>query len=396
MYSFNNHNIKEDIIKISIVIMIMLITIVSMVQFNLQGKEIIMFIMMIMYLKMVSKKNTKDTLLICIACFLYITICQIVIYFVFTLLNLVNSNNDIGVVINCLLLIITISIYKTNGLNKLLTLYRQFTRIMNIIISMIMIMIISYYILWKINFISSVSPIVIIGILIWSLFTSIIYKELLIIKEKQNANDIYIEYSPILEDLVTEVKAKQHDIKNQLQVIYSVAEKKKDYELIEYIQSLIEGYKLNQKDLFLNTGNNIFNAILYSKKIKANQNNISFNLKYHSPFPYYPIKDYEFVDIIGNLLDNAIEETSNDNYNIKDIQVSFVKENNYNIIRVNNTTSSFNPNNISKLFNKGYSLKGNNRGFGLYNVNQIIKAYNGLIEILYKDNYVVLTIKFLN
>jgi two-component system sensor histidine kinase AgrC len=254
----------------------------------------------------------------------------------------------------------------------------------------------AYVISWKSDF-NSVDYIslIIVGIITWTLVVAIVFKQLLQLKQKQKANDIYMEYNPILENLLDDVRAKQHDIKNQLNAIYGIAEKSRDNELLEYLDTLIEGYQLSSDETLLNTGNNIISAIIYSKKIKANKNNIELNCNCYTPFPKYPIEDYEFVDILGNLLDNAIESANNYQRDIKkEVYVNLFEENNNTVIEVKNTSLPVGFDTLDKVFEKGYSTKGNNRGFGLYNVNKIVKSYEGNIQISYEQQQICFKILF--
>ena len=89
------------------------------------------------------------------------------------------------------------------------------------------------------------------------------------------------------------------------------------------------------------------------------------------------IKIYEFTRVLGILMDNAIEATSECENKI--INVTFRKDSrrNMQLLIIENTYKDKDIN-TDKIFEKGFSTKKGNTGLGLWEVRQILKKNNNL------------------
>lgn len=92
-----------------------------------------------------------------------------------------------------------------------------------------------------------------------------------------------------------------------------------------------------------------------------------------------PAEDY--ATIIGNLLENAIEELSHAQSENKEIKLSVYCRPDCNIVVCEDTGNGIPPDLIPHLWEKGMSSKGDNRGVGLYLVHQLVQDHNGIIEL---------------
>ena len=102
-------------------------------------------------------------------------------------------------------------------------------------------------------------------------------------------------------------------------------------------------------------------------------------------FPDVDIKipEYILIEMMGILLDNAIEAT--DKLEHKRIKIYMTLLDNIFDFSVVNTCKSENSENISKFFERGYSSKGNNRGLGLAKIKRLVQKYNGDIWMSEED-----------
>lgn len=392
---FSNKLLTKLLHKINIIFVLSIVSVI-LVMFNVIFKEILLAVTLIGFLRYKYDLSLKKIIVIYLLGSSYTIILQLIIVSIFKMLNIAADNYLIATSCNALLVMITIFTYYYIPLEKAINLYDRFETIILWLTALIAVPLGIYTMAWKTDF-ESIDYIswIIVGIILWILVVVIIFKELIRIKQEQKANAIYKEYNPILENLISDVKAKQHDIKNQLHAIYGIAERTGDDEVINYLNTLIGGYQFQEDDTLLNTGNKVVSSILYSKKIKAKQHNINLSVNCHSPFPEYPIKEYEFVDILGNLLDNAIEANiKKEQLSDKSIHIKLDKNDTHKIIEVRNTSEPMTIELLNKIFDKGYSTKGNNRGYGLYNVKKIVKSKNGNIEVFYDNNSVCFKILF--
>ena len=89
------------------------------------------------------------------------------------------------------------------------------------------------------------------------------------------------------------------------------------------------------------------------------------------------MKIYDFTRILGILLDNAIEATSECDEKVLNIDFRNEAKNNRNIILIENTYKDKDVD-IDNIFNKGISGKENHSGLGLWEIRQILKKNNNI------------------
>ncbi len=321
-----------------------------------------------------------------------VIIIQVLLMFVLQLIKANKYSFQNGIIINCTVIIICLLVYKFVPLEKIKNGLIKYKKIMTILLTLIVIPLFVYAIGWDMDQIKvwSYAPLLISGVIIWVLMVVIIFFEVIKLREQKKALSIYEEYNPMLEHVVEEIRSKQHDINNHLHAIYGIAEKNEQYEITEYIDKLVDHY--HQTNKFIQTGNNIISAVIYSKKCEADSKGIEFEFNYDKPLPKFPVMEYEMVEILGNLIDNAIDATHD--HHEKKVIVNINQNVKYKSMEVVNAGHPIKQQYINKMFNKGFSTKGKNRGYGLYNVNRIIKSYNGIIELLHKNGFTFIKILF--
>lgn len=98
-----------------------------------------------------------------------------------------------------------------------------------------------------------------------------------------------------------------------------------------------------------------------------------------------------FVTILGNLMENAIEELSHDHTaspdvinaseSPREIHIGIYCRPDVNIITCEDTGHGIQPELLDHIFEKGVSSKGENRGTGLFLVHELMEEYGGTIDI---------------
>ena len=116
-------------------------------------------------------------------------------------------------------------------------------------------------------------------------------------------------------------------------------------------------------------------SLLSSKYHKADEKNIKINLEYFVNLDDFKIKTYEFSRILGILLDNAIEASSECDEKIINIIFRNEEKNHRHIVIVENTYSNKDVD-TEEIFKKGVSGKENHTGLGLWEIRQYIKKSN--------------------
>lgn len=190
--------------------------------------------------------------------------------------------------------------------------------------------------------------------------------------KNQDAHQIYDEsYKELLKD----VQKNQHDFNNHLQAIIGMCYTSKDYdELVknqmEYTNQLIEkdvDYKL------LNIKWPLVAGFVHNKINEALQKGII--IKHHVDIvqKVERIPEYVMIEILGIILDNAIEAVENHNDPIIYLKIDQNQEK-FRII-VSNPVDELKMNEIGALFEKGYSSKEGHCGIGLGKLKEYSSQY---------------------
>ncbi|MGG7144636.1 sensor histidine kinase [Clostridium nigeriense] len=200
-------------------------------------------------------------------------------------------------------------------------------------------------------------------------------------------------YNPLLDEIIQNIRANEHEYKNHISMLYSMIQVSKSIpEIKEKAGSYIGNItNTNVLSTVLDIESATLKAILYSKLVECEQLgiNLSYTIKNNIEEAY--LDDTEITIILSNLLNNAIEATKESSN--KKISIDVRKLEKYKI-EVKNNISGLNidPSKIENFFNKGFSSKGNGRGYGLYNVKKIVKKYKGTIYARVVDDYLVIEI----
>ena len=222
------------------------------------------------------------------------------------------------------------------------------------------------------------------------LFLVIIIIELLaakIGKYKLKSKEIEIElkmhklYEDSFYNLIDDIRLKQHEFDNHINAIYS------QHYICSTFDELVkaqEDYchvvrKENQYNKLLSKGNPIIIGFLYGKFLDINKKGIEVIYHVDIADMAVGVPIYKIVEILGNLIDNAVEAVEKSE-NVNKIYVKAIEIDNSFSIEVRNESSSINFDKLDILFEKNYSSKGENRGLGLFNINQICDEYKLKIE----------------
>lgn len=188
------------------------------------------------------------------------------------------------------------------------------------------------------------------------------------------------EYNKTLHILHDSVRGFKHDFDNIVTTIGGYIKTNDMKGLEKYYSQLEEDcqkvnnlYILNP-DIINNPG--IYN-LLTTKYGEADEKGIKVNLTFLLDLNNLHMKIYEFARILGILLDNAIEATSECDEKVLNIIFRNDTTNNRNIILIENTYKDKNVN-IDEIFNKGVTGKENHTGLGLWEIRQILKKNNNV------------------
>lgn len=214
--------------------------------------------------------------------------------------------------------------------------------------------------------------------------TSITSKEMRI-----RERDLLVERAKGLEILYSQIsegrdkqKAITHDMVNCLLVSLSLAKSHKNKELVEFLSQQLN--VTEQCGDVYDCGNSMINAIINTKYIEAKNKHIRINF-YFSDLSNLKIPNIDLIVIIANMIDNAIEASelipNEDRWisfraEANDKEMIICAENSYNgsiLVRNGNIVTT-------KKTDK------ENHGYGLSNINSVVKKNNGEVFINTDEN----------
>ena len=221
--------------------------------------------------------------------------------------------------------------------------------------------------------------VIVINLVLLLIYSFIVYKTMNeknnnIIMEAKNASlmDSLHQY----EEMVDRQRINNHENKNQLLIIKNMI-KKKDKDIIKYIDSVVKDKKEDDEALYTRVKNipsGGLQGIVYQKMLVMKDEKILFSLDVSRDVRKVSLDNlsmddnYRLCKIVGVLLDNAIEESRN--VLDKRIMISLYVDEDRLIIDISNR---FNGDiQIDKLDDEGYTTKGDGHGYGLSLVKKIL------------------------
>lgn len=193
-----------------------------------------------------------------------------------------------------------------------------------------------------------------------------------------------IEYYHKQADLIQEssegIKQIRHDMKNHIIVIEELAKIQDNDKILDYISNLYD--KLGQAKVFSDTGIIAIDSVLNYKLTQAEKKGIDVTSEITIP-NNLEFQSNDFVAILGNLLDNAIEATSklNDNKYIK-LHIKYNKGTVF--IAVKNSFDG----KLNIVGNEYKTTKDSDslHGIGMKSIETTIKQYNGEMKVSHTNN----------
>lgn len=183
-----------------------------------------------------------------------------------------------------------------------------------------------------------------------------------------------------LEQLLHSIRGQRHDHMNHLHVIANLISTKSYTEASSYLFDLSTDIDMDYSLLKLDHPSLI--ALLQTKREFALISSVKLEIIIKHSISEMPLKSYELIQVIGNIIDNAFDEEIASKKTTKKITIAI--DNIYNSITVfsiNNLNSLISSSQKSNLFSEGYSKKANHKGLGLSTVVNILNRYNAYVEI---------------
>lgn len=200
-------------------------------------------------------------------------------------------------------------------------------------------------------------------------------------KTQLEMNELYYD---AYDELILLIRERQHDMKNHINAILGMIHTIDNYEdLVEsqkrYCDDVVE--KSKETKLLLSIGNPLIAGFLYRKYQEAQKMKISIECKVASKENDYFIPEYELIEMLGILLDNAIEALGEKEGVCRNIYVEICdREKEFSVLVANNSRI-YGPNEICKFFQKDFTSKGKGHGIGLTKLKKMVQKREGDIIV---------------
>lgn len=236
--------------------------------------------------------------------------------------------------------------------------------------------------LTKVEAVGSVSLLFAVNIIAFYLYDSLaenyIKKSKLALLQKEN--ELYSRQCEIMQSSTEDLQAFRHDMSNQLIILNHLLEEGKDEEARRQLDQLSRFIK--GKVIYSTSGNIIIDGLVNYKLQSVASENIKVETEIVVP-KQLNIDIADFVTLLGNLLDNALEALKKVDWEQRILTIKIVFSQERLIGRITNTyCGEIHQKDDKILTSKKEKQK---HGYGLSNVEKIIKKYNGYMEIDYAN-----------
>lgn len=358
------------------------------------------YLFLLLAIKVTFKKSMKHLLLEFGLIMVICGILQLFIIIMFRLFIPFFMMKDVFIyllVANLVCILLSLCIYKHASYEKITIFFRQKSpKIYFFSINLVIYMIIAKWVcdFKRFEFLDDIILYLVIPV-VFILANLFLFEYQMKNNEIKRSLENYKKYAPVISQLLEDVRRRQHDFKNHLNTVYSLAlvsdEKILRETIVQYIDSL--DTSLENMEKILQIDNTVVAAIIYNKVNEALKNNIEFKYIIEGDCKL-PFKNYELSEVLNNLLDNAFDAVLNSKNDLKKVflNIGYLEENC--IIKIGNTGERIEFNDIGKIFNAGYTTKkGKDRGYGLYNVKRIVESYGARIQLSFENNCTIFSIK---
>lgn len=329
-------------------------------------------------------RKFKVVLINSILCAIIMSMLQVSIMLILGFfLDVARLNATLGALINVLIFIIVVAVLSHCNLGKLSEVLQHKERLityslMVVIASVLIFMLVyksgvSFYVTYYVLFIVSV---ILIG------FVAVdIGKHKMKAREAEAELRLHKLYEQSYENLIEDIRARQHEFDNHINTIHS------QHFLYDTYEGLVEAQekycseivKENYYNKLLSKGNPVILSFLYSKFKEAEKRGVDVSYRIAIKDLECNVPVYKIVELLGNLLNNAMDALSAGDDRNK-MSVVMTEYDDKIRIEIANECKGIDHNKLQEFFKKGYSEKGENRGYGLYNVKKICEDYHVELE----------------
>ena len=181
------------------------------------------------------------------------------------------------------------------------------------------------------------------------------------------------------------IRSQRHDFNFHMQTIYGMLAKEQYADCRNYIDSMLSIVQSSNDILPLEEP--AISALLNTFQELAMQKGLKLEVEIHDNLAHLPCTVYEINTILGNLLQNAIDELERNTEGSRVIHLLIMKRGNHNMIKVSNVCH-LSPEAMRDIFIPGFTTKPLHEGLGLANAKRMAEKYGGLVYPEFEDQMI--------
>lgn len=197
------------------------------------------------------------------------------------------------------------------------------------------------------------------------------------IQERQRVR-LLEQYLPMVEELVESVRARQHEFNNRMMAVSAAISTADTLEgAREAVSAMVGRIALDKAEReLLRCDSKVISGMLFGKIKQAELRHVQVEVSVAGSFLHRSLSENDWVEIIGVLLDNALESSEADGT----VYLRVADEDGTLRLTVSNPCGPKSNVELAEMFRRGWSTKaGQGRGYGLYNVRRLVEQRNGKI-----------------
>lgn len=194
--------------------------------------------------------------------------------------------------------------------------------------------------------------------------------------EKERAIELAKQEEDHFQELLTDVRLRQHGFKNHLAAIFAAQYTHKTYDQLVQAQNEYWGEyrKENRYNSLLLIESRLLAGFLYRKLQEMEAKGISVECEVQSRLEHLSVPAYHMVEILGIFMDNAAEEVLNSE-SVKRFYLGIREERDGYCFSMRNPCKWISYEEIAGWFTRGVSTKGKDRGLGLYSAKKLCEYW---------------------
>lgn len=198
------------------------------------------------------------------------------------------------------------------------------------------------------------------------------------------------QYQAELLNFMQVIRSQRHDFNFHMQAVAGMIDGKRYDECSAYVREMVKNVeRLND---VLPLKNPVISALLNAFRELAATRRVRLEVQVLSQLEPLPCTAYEMNSVLGNLLQNAIDEAEGKAPEERWIRLLIMKRSRRHIVKVSNPCGKT-PEEYGNIFHAGYSTKQSHEGLGLVSVKKIVGRYGGTVYLEHDPGIVHFIVK---